>query len=312
MTQHLEGKVAIITGGTGGIGTGLCKMFAAQGAKIIVADTGGDVEGRSGIDSSRVDALAAEIRETGGEAIGAAGDIADLDYAESLVRLALDKWGKLDILVCAHGILRERMIFNMTEDEWDEVVRVHLKGCFAITKFASIYWRQSQTGGRIIYFTSDAGIFGSAGQPNYSAAHAAKLGLMRSNAQALSRYGVTCNCIAPAASTRMTDRGLAARASGRSLSEEAVGTARDPMNIAPIAVWLASDDGGAVTGRVFGAAGHRISVYYEPVQERVLRGREPYFDIDWLFDNWDQTIGQEMFYPGRRGLPARRPAAPAG
>jgi NAD(P)-dependent dehydrogenase (short-subunit alcohol dehydrogenase family) len=309
-TKHLEGKVAIVTGGAGGIGSGICAAYAAQGARLVVTDTGGDVEGRSGIDTSRVDAVVAKARAAGAEAVGIAGDIADMDFAESVVRLALNTYGKLDILVCAHGILRERMIFNMLEDEWDEVVRVHLKGCFAPTKFASIYWRQARAGGRIIYFTSDAGIFGSAGQPNYSAAHGGKLGLMRSNALALARYGVTCNCIAPQASTRMTDRGRAVDRNQGAPSLQAAGTAGDPANIAPIAVWLASDDASNVTGRIFGAGGHRISVYHEPVQERVMFGSKPMFDIDWLFDNWDATIGQDRLYPLPRGLTP--PPAPAG
>jgi NAD(P)-dependent dehydrogenase (short-subunit alcohol dehydrogenase family) len=304
VTQHLEGKVAIVTGGAGGIGSNIVALYAKQGAKLVVTDTGGDVEGRTGIDSSRVDAVVNNAKALGAEAVGIAGDIADIDFAESVVRLALDTYGKLDILVCAHGILRERMIFNMAEEEWDEVVRVHLRGCFAPTKFASIYWRTSMNGGRIIYFTSDAGIFGSAGQPNYSAAHAAKLGLMRSNARALAKYGVTSNCIAPLASTRMTDRGRGVSADSPAPSLSAAGTPMDPANIAPIAVWLGSDDGGKVSGRIFGAGGHRISVYHEPVQERVLIGDRPAFDIDWLFDNWEATIGQDRFYPGPRGFQA--------
>ena len=305
--RHLEGRVAIVTGGAGGIGGGICDLFAAQGAKLVVTDTGGDVEGRI-VDSSRVDAVVERIRKAGGEAVGLAGDIANMDHAESVVRLALETYGKLDVLVCAHGILRERMIFNMQEEEWDEVVRVHLKGCFAPTKFASIVWRQQQTGGRIIYFTSDAGLFGSAGQPNYSAAHAGKLGLMRSNSLALSRYKVTSNCIAPLASTRMTDRGRAVERDGPAPSAAAAGTPMDPRNIAPIAVWLASKESAGVTGRVFGAGGHRISVYHEPIQERAMFGKAPAFDIDWLFDNWEKTIGQDRFYPLPQGL--QMPVAP--
>ena len=207
--KHLEGRICIITGGAGGIGSNLCRVFGEQGAKVVVADTGFDVEGRFGMDASKVEAIVDEIREAGGEAVPFVGDVADMDTAENMIQTALDTFGGLDVLVCAHGILRERMIFNMTEDEWDGLVRAHLKGCFAPTKFASIYWRANREGQhrRIVYFTSDAGIRGAAGQPNYSAAHAAKLGLMRSNVGALSRYGVTTNCIAPGASTRMTDRG---------------------------------------------------------------------------------------------------------
>ncbi len=300
MTKHLEGKVAIITGGAGGIGSNLCKVFAEQGAKVIVADTGADVEGRMGVDPGRVNAVVDAIKAAGGEAIGSIGDIADMDYAESVVRLALDTWGQLDVLVCAHGILRERMIYNMTEDEWDGVIHTHLKGCFAPTKFASLYWRQSKTGGRIIYFTSDAGIFGSAGQSNYAAAHAGKLGLMRSNVLALAKYGVTTNCIAPLASTRMTDRGRAVEREGPPPSEAAAGTARDPKNVAPIVAWLASEEGGIANGRVFGAGGHRISLYNEPVQERVMYIDSPAYDIDEMFDQWDETFGEKGYYWERR------------
>src|SRR5690242_17820239 len=250
------------------MGSWICKIFAEQGAKVIVADTGADVEGRMGVDPTRVNEVVDAIKAAGGEAIGKIGDVAEMDVAEDLVRTALDTWGKLDILVCAHGILRERMIFNMTEDEWDGSVRAHLKGCFAPTKFAAIHWRQTRAGGRIIYFTSAAGIRGGSGQPNYSAAQQGKVGLMLSNARALGRYGVTSNCISPSASTRMTDRGLSVQnaeregAEPRSLS--AAGTAQDPKNVVPVIVYLASDAGANVTGRVFGATGHRISVWHEP------------------------------------------------
>ncbi|MBI4328336.1 MAG: SDR family NAD(P)-dependent oxidoreductase, partial [Chloroflexi bacterium] len=183
--KHLDGKVAIVTGGAGGMGSWVCKYFAEQGAKVVVADTGADVEGRMGLDPSRVNAVVSEIKAKGGTAIPFVGDIADMATGENLIKTALDTYGKLDALVCAHGILRERMIFNMTEEEWDGLVRAHLKGCFVPTKFASIYWRQTRQGGRIVYFTSAAGIRGAAGQPNYSAAHAGKIGLMRSTAKGL-------------------------------------------------------------------------------------------------------------------------------
>ena len=312
MAKHLEGKVAVVTGGAGGVGSWISKIFAEQGAKVVVADTGADVEGRMGMDPSRVNAVVDEIKAAGGEAIATVGDIADMDTAEATIKLALDTWGQLDILVCAHGILRERMIFNMTEDEWDGLVRAHLKGCFAPTKFAAIWWRQARDhGGRIIYFTSDAGISGSAGQPNYSAAHAGKLGLMRSNARALERYGVTCNVIAPLASTRMTDRGRAVEQEGPPPSESAAGTARDPKNVVPIIVWLASDEGKVANGRIFGADGHRISVYNEPVQERVLWSKEPFFDIDRLFEVWPQTMARGG-YPMQRMIAGAGPAGGGG
>ena len=293
MAKHLEGKTAIVTGGAGGIGSWVSKLYAENGAKVIVADTGADVEGRMGMDASRVNAVVDEITAAGGEAVAAVGDVSEMDVAEGLVRTALERWGKLDILCCAHGILRERMIFNMTEDEWDGSIKTHLKGCIAPTKFAAIHWRQERQGGRIIYFTSDAGIRGSSGQPNYSAAHAGKLGLMRSNARGLSRYGVTSNCIAPGASTRMTDRGLGRQGEGPPPSASAAGTAGDPKNVAPIAVWLASDAGAAANGQTFGARGHVITLYSEPERERLLRFDDPFIDIDELFELWPATLGSE-------------------
>lgn len=295
--KHLDGKVAIITGGAGGIGTQISKEFAAQGAKVIVADTGADVEGRMGVDPTRVNAVVDAIKAAGGEAITSIGDIAEMDYAESLIRLALDTYGKLDIVVAAHGILRERMIFNMTEDEWDGVVRTHLKGCFTITKFASMYWRSSMNGGRLIYFTSSAGIRGGAGQPNYSAAHAGKIGLMLSCSNALGRYGVTANCISPGASTRMTDRGRAVDRQGPPPSESAAGTPMDPRNIVPPIVLLASDKGAEITGRVVGATGHKITMWREPQWEASIYSETPTWDVDLLFQVMPSTLGAGNWPP---------------
>lgn len=293
MAKHLEGKVALITGGAGGVGTHISKIFAEQGAKVIVADTGADVEGRMGVDPTRVNAVVDDIKAAGGEAVASIGDVSEMDVAENLVRLALDTWGKLDILVCAHGILRERMIFNMTEDEWDGSVKAHLKGCFAPTKFASIYWRQAKQGGRIIYFTSLAGIRGGAGQPNYSAAQQGKVGLMLSCAQALSRYGVTANCISPTASTRMTDRGRGVDTSGEAPSLSAQGTRLDPRNIVPPIVYLASDAGADINGRVVGVEGHQISVWREPKRDLSVFSETPFWDIDRLFEAIPTTLGAD-------------------
>ena len=293
MAKHLDGKVAIVTGGAGGVGTHISKIFAEQGAKVVVADTGADVEGRMGMDPTRVNAVVDDIKAAGGEAVASIGDVSEMDVAENLVKLALDTWGKLDILVCAHGILRERMIFNMTEDEWDGSVKAHLKGCFAPTKFASIYFRQARQGGRIIYFTSLAGIRGGAGQPNYSAAQQGKVGLMLSNAQALSRYGVTSNCISPTASTRMTDRGRNVDQSGEPPSASAEGTRLDPRNIVPPIVFLASDAGGEVNGRVVGVEGHQISVWREPKPDLSVFSETPFWDIDYLFEVIPTTLGAD-------------------
>ena len=292
--KHLEGKVAVVTGGAGGMGSWISRIFAGQGAKVVVADTGADVEGRLGVDPTRVDAVVQEIRDKGGEAVSHIGDIADLAVAEDLLRLTLDTYGTMDILVCAQGILRERMIFNMTEDDWDGVIRAHLRGCFAVTKYAAIHWRSTRQGGRAIYFTSVAGVRGSAGQPNYSAAQQGKVGLMLAVAKELGRYGVTANCISPLASTRMTDRGRAVDA-GQAPSLTADGTPGDPKNVVPAIVYLASDEGREITGRVVGATGHKITIWREPAWTRTLYNEEPYWDIDTLFELMPETLGAGGF-----------------
>ncbi|MFN8555910.1 MAG: SDR family oxidoreductase [Dehalococcoidia bacterium] len=176
----------------------------------------------------------------------------------------------------------------------DEVIRVHLKGCRRLRSSPRSDWHRA--GGRIIYFSLDAGTHGAPASPTTPRPTPASLGLMRSNARALGRYGVTCNCIVPVASTRMTDRGTNAqeilqRTGGRPLSEVAQGTSLDPKNVVPIIVWLASDEGGA-NGRAFGATGHRITLWRELFHEGSLFSDTPFFDIDKLFDLWPHTIGQ--------------------
>ncbi len=299
-TRHLDGKIAIVTGGAGGMGSWISRVFAEQGAKVVVADTGADVEGRMGVDPTRPNAVVEEIKSAGGEAMTFIGDIAEMDTAENLIRTTLDAYGGLDIMVCAHGILRERMVFNMTEDEWDGVVRAHLKGCWAPTKFASIYWRtERDRGGRLIYFTSLAGIRGGAGQPNYSAAQAGKVGFMLAVAKELGRYGVTANCISPQASTRMTDRGRGVMdgSSDRGIktAADAAGTQDDPRNVTPAIVYLASDEGAAITGRVVGATGNRITMWREPQWTKSLYYEQPLWDIDTLFKLMPETLAANGF-----------------
>ena len=302
---HLNGKVALVTGGAGGMGSQICKVFAEQGAAVVACDTGFDVEGRAGMDPSKVQAVVDEIIANGGQAVAVAGDIADMDTAERAVQTAIDTFGDLDILVCAHGILRERMVFNMTEEEWDELVRIHLKGCFAPTKFASIHWRANRDKGnrRVIYFTSSAGVRGEAGQPNYSAAHAGKIGLSLSNAEALERYGATSNCISPAASTRMTDRGREVDQDGDAPSLSAAGTMMDPGNVTSVLTYLASDASADINGRVVGTTGGRLTIWKEPEWEQTIWNVEPYWDIDTLFDLIPLTFELQGMGPPPRQFP---------
>jgi NAD(P)-dependent dehydrogenase (short-subunit alcohol dehydrogenase family) len=197
------------------------------------------------------------------------------------------------------------MIFNMTEEDWDDLVRIHLKGCFAPTKFAAIHWRSNREKGnrRIIYFTSSAGIRGEAGQPNYSAAHAGKIGLMLSNASGLARYGVTANCISPGASTRMTDRGRGLDQSRPAPSLSAGGSAMDPKNVVPVIVYLASDEGAEISGRVVGATGHTITVWREPEWLASIYSETPYWDIDALFEIMPRTLVATGVGPAPRQFP---------
>ncbi len=289
--QHLEGKTAIVTGGGRGIGRGIALLLADQGASVIVADYGASVTGE-GLSSEPADEVVGLIKERGGDAIANYTDVSDHGQAKELVDLALNTWGKLDILVNVAGILRERMIFNMSEDEWDDVIRVHLKGTYNTTHFASIHWRERKEFGRLINFSSSAGINGSAGQPNYAAAKAGLIGFTKSCANALWRYKVTANAIAPGASTRMTDRGRAAHnltLAGQAPSVEAQGTERDPVHVAPIVAYLCSDAAANVSGRVIGASGHQVTLYSDIVPERQIFSDGPW-DIDRLFERAPTTL----------------------
>ncbi len=301
--KYLEGKTAIVTGAGRGIGRGIALLMGELGANVVVADFGASVEG-VGREAGPADEVVELIKAGGGNAVANYADVSDHQQAEDLVRQALDQYGKLDILVNVAGILRERMIFNMSEQEWDDVIRVHLKGTYNTSHFASIHWRTERKGGRLISFSSGAA-FGSAGQPNYAAAKAGLIGFAKSCANALGRYGVTSNAILPGAATRMTDRGLRnqqATREGDPESERVEGTTRDPANVAPFVSWLCSDDAAHVTGRSFGVRGFEVVLYHDYVPERQI-----WWNSTWPIDKLFEVAPTSLF-AGLQGPSGDRPA----
>jgi NAD(P)-dependent dehydrogenase (short-subunit alcohol dehydrogenase family) len=254
-----DGRVAIVTGAGRGIGREHSLLLAAQGAKVVVNDLGGARDGE-GSDAGPAQQVVDEIVAAGGEAVANTDDISDFAGAENLVKTAVASFGRLDVLVNNAGILRDRMLVNMTEAEWDAVIKVHLKGTFAPAHFAANHWREQSKAGeevdaRIINTTSPSGIYGNVGQSNYGAAKAGIAAFTIITAKELGRYGVTCNAIAPAAITRMTeDLGMG------QIEDETVKEQLSPKHIAPIVCWLASPQSAGVTGRVFDVTGRMLSV----------------------------------------------------
>ena len=258
MTKLCEGRVAIITGAGRGIGREHALLLAHHGAKVVVNDLGGSMDGE-GNDQGPAHDVVDEIKAMGGEAIANGDDISDWDGAERLVQSAVDTFGGLDILINNAGILRDRMLTNMSEAEWDAVIKVHLKGTFAPARHAAAYWRERSKAGetndaRIINTSSPSGIYGNVGQTNYGAAKAGIASFTIIAAKELGRYGVTVNAIAPAALTRMTE-GL-----GMGNAPEEIKEQMSPAHIAPIVCWLASPEAAHVTGRVFDVTGRMLSV----------------------------------------------------
>jgi NAD(P)-dependent dehydrogenase (short-subunit alcohol dehydrogenase family) len=253
-----EGRVAVITGAGRGIGREYALMLASEGANVVVNDHGGDRDG-TGNDLSPAEQVVKEIEAFGGEAVVNGGDVSDFAAAKELIDQAVDTFGKLDVVVNNAGILRDRMLVNMTEDEWDAVMKVHLKGTFAPSRHAAAYWRDRAKAGvenraRIINTTSVSGIYGNPGQTNYGAAKQGIAGFTYIASLELARYGVTVNAIAPGALTRLT----ADLGSGQITDERR--EAMSPRWIAPLCTWLASEQSEGVTGRVFEATGQVLAV----------------------------------------------------
>ena len=255
-----DGRVVVITGAGRGLGRAHALAFAAEGAKVVVNDLGASLQGE-GIDLSPAQEVVNEIVAAGGEAIVNGDDISDWDGAGSLVQSAIDTFGGLDTVVTNAGIVRDRMFVNMTVDDWDAVIRVHMRGTFCPVKRAVEYWRAEskagrQRAGRIVTTSSGAGLMGSIAQTNYASAKAGIAAFTINIAAELGRIGVTANSIAPSARSRMTEEAFA----DMMAPVESGFDAMDPANISPIVVWLGSEQSGHVTGRVFECAGGELSV----------------------------------------------------
>ena len=299
MVDRLKDRVAIVTGAGRGIGASIARLMASEGAAVVVNDLGGSVDGE-GADDAPAREVVREIEAAGGRAVANFDDVSDYDAAEQIIRTALNEYGQLDILCNVAGILRDRMIFNMTEAEWDAVIAVHLKGTFNTSKYASIYWRSERKGNyRLINFTSVSGLSGSPGQPNYAAAKLGIVGLTYSCANALGRYGVTSNAISPGAATRMGDTIPPDRR--RQLNSAQQQAAEDraremsPDNVAPPVVYLASEESGWINGQVIGASGYQVSLFNTPEAVRQIQGKEP-----WTVDDMFQRM-PAIFRPAIEG-----------
>ncbi|MEI7926426.1 MAG: SDR family oxidoreductase, partial [Chloroflexota bacterium] len=291
----LDGKVAVVTGSGRGIGRGIAMLFASEGARVVVNDPGVNVDG-SGGDSGPAQTVVNEIIAAGGEAVASLDSVADTQAAEHLIGMALDNWGRLDILVNVAGILRDRMIFNMAHEEWDDVIAVHLKGHYNTIRPASVIMRQ-QRYGRIINFSSVSGIVGNTGQFNYGAAKSGIAGMTRVIARDLGRYGVTCNAIAPGAATRMTQSvpdsarqlqaaaGVAAVAIDRTKQESAFTRLVEAEYIAPMVGFLASDAAWNINGNIFYVNGGEVSRAHHPSPMRTVYKRGL-----WTLDELDDAV----------------------
>jgi NAD(P)-dependent dehydrogenase (short-subunit alcohol dehydrogenase family) len=260
MSNFCEDRVVIVTGAGRGIGREYALMLAEHGARVVVNDLGGTADG-TGVDRGPAEEVVAEIRAAGGEAVGNTDDVSDFAAAKRMIDQAVDEFGRLDAVVNNAGILRDRMLVNMSEAEWDAVIKVHLKGTFAPARHAAAYWRQRSKAGdpvdaRLINTSSVSGIYGNAGQTNYGAAKMGIAAFTIIASRELSRYGVTVNAIAPGALTRLT-ADLGPPDEERTPEEI---ERRNPRWIAPIVTWLASADSRDVTGRVFEASGEMLAV----------------------------------------------------
>ena len=293
----LDGKTGLVTGAGRGIGRGIAMAMAAEGAKVLVNDLGASLDGQ-GVAQQPAAQVVDEIRKAGGTAEANYGSVSDYNQAAAMVQQVIDTWGRIDIVVNVAGILRDRMLFNMTEAEWDAVIAVHLKGTFNTSRAASVSMRE-QKWGRMIHMSSVSAL-GAPGQPNYAAGKAGIIGFSWSTANAMAKYGVTSNAIMPSGATRMIDSTPRGRqvfeTTGKWPSEQAVGTERDPDNVAPLVVYLASDAAAGINGQVFHSFGYGYTLLQQPQAVRRLeadRRLEP-AELARLFP---ETLGAALKQP---------------
>jgi len=302
MGNRLAGKRAVVTGAGRGIGRAIAELLAAEGAAVVVNDLGVSVDG-SGASSSAADEVVAAIKARGGTAVANYDSVSDFAAAERIIGTAVRELGGIDVLVNNAGILRDRMVFNMSEEEWDAVIAVHLTGTFNCTRHAARHMRE-QRSGRIISMSSTSGVYGNSGQANYGAAKDGIAGLTRVAARDLGRYGITVNAVCPGAATRMTQTvssgarearskaGVASAAGARPTTLEHTG----PENVAPWVVYLATDPARHVNGKVFFVMGGLIALLNEPAPVRTMfkDGRWTPEEIATLFP---RTLGLDLVNP---------------
>ncbi|HPG27219.1 MAG TPA: SDR family NAD(P)-dependent oxidoreductase [Myxococcota bacterium] len=297
----LDGRVAVVTGAGRGIGAEVARTFAAEGASVVVNDLGASMDGSS-TEGTPAEEVAEEIKRAGGKAIANNCDVTDFEATEQLIRQAVETFGGLHIVVNVAGIIRDGMIFKMDERQFDSVIAVHLKGSFNTTRHASVYWRENRGGEyRLIYFISGSGLWGAPAQPNYAAAKMGMVGLSNSCASALAGYGVTSNCIAPVAYTRMT-ASLEGKSTTMNYSPD--NEKLSTKNVVPPVVWLASEESSWMNGRIIQCGNGRIGLFNSPAIEREVT-TPGVWDLDDAFEEMNTTFRDAVEYPN----PFRKPRA---